>query len=319
LQPTYSIDDGVITASVGDKVIASGTELEDVEREVNEALAEPAKTASTSGATHVVSPNGLKGKILSRVAGVWGDTVTVRFDNGQIYQMPVTESTGFITENPKTASTNPLERFSSTLAKTVSPDAGSLQARNQELHSLITDARTTLIKGASVTDEARLNEFILQAQHEIREIKEAVDHINETEGQGFVPPAPFETRVIDQATVGYKDNPSWLDHTIDQADAEARETDFNALLDDGPTLLTAELDDATLADAGDTRERALAHVRAKTANITSDQIENYENLFVARAEEARRVELAHRKQNVKKEAAQKQSDVDNAPVESLFL
>lgn len=321
LQPTYSFEDGVITASVGEKVIASGTDLEAVEREVGEALAAPKeKTAGVRTATHVVSPNGLKGKILTRTAGVWGDSVTVRFDNGQMYQVPVTDRTQFITENQKVASSSPIQRLSSVIAETVGPDVDSLTTRTKELKTVVVEARDHLIKGASVVDEGQLNEIILQAQHELREIGDAIEYINTTAGQGYQPPSPaYEMHVVDQATVGYKEATSWLDATVDSINKEAADTDFEKLLDDGPTLLVSSFDDDSLADAGDVRDRAIVHVRAKTAGITSDAIEQFENLFVARVEEARRVELAHRKQNTKKEAAQKQSNIDDAPVESLFL
>lgn len=43
----------------------------------------------------VTTPSGLKGTVMNRVAGLWGDEVTVRFSNGRVKKMPVTAEMKF--------------------------------------------------------------------------------------------------------------------------------------------------------------------------------------------------------------------------------
>jgi hypothetical protein len=319
LTPEYTFEDGLVTASVNGKVIASGSTLDEVEQEVAEALQAPVEKVDKSRkATHVVSPNGLKGQILSRVAHIWGDEVTVRFENGQIHSMAVTDRTNFTTENVKTASSSPLQRLASTLEKTITPDRESLQARFAELEDAKTECRQLIASGASDSDSATLHRLALEAEQEQQEIREHVDHLDATEGEGIQPFRPTH-EVVEQADVGHNGTGTWLDATLREMEEETAQTDYEAFLDDGPTLFVAEQDEATLADAGDVRERALSHVQAKTAGVQSDKLDQYEKLFLARVEEARRVELASRKHTARKEATKKKSNVDDAPVESLFF
>jgi hypothetical protein len=321
MQPTYEFEDDLVTASVNGKVIASGSDLAEVEAQVAEVLAEPApsKEARAKKATHITNPNGLKGEILSRTAATWGDAVTVRFENGQIQTMYITDEMNFTTEAPKkTASTTPMKRLASVVEENVSPDRESLKARQATLTNVRVEAQNLIAQGGSVDDMYALNEIVLQAENEQREIKQALEYMDATEGEGYQPYKP-DMQVIDGENVGHQNGGQWLEHTFRELEEQAKQTDFDALLEDGPTLLVSEQDDDVVADAGAVRELALSHVQSRTAGLIGDQIDEYERLFVARAEEARRVELAHRKQTVKKEAAQKKSNVDDAPVESLFL
>jgi hypothetical protein len=43
----------------------------------------------------ITTPNGLKGKVLGKVAGLWQDEVTVRLENGRIVHLPVAKDMKF--------------------------------------------------------------------------------------------------------------------------------------------------------------------------------------------------------------------------------
>lgn len=321
MNPTYASEDGVHYAIVAGKVIASGPDFGEVERQANE-LCDPSgrdPDPEKTSATHIVTPNGVKGQILSRTAGLWNDEVTVRFDNGQIHSVPVTPRTKFTTENHKVAASKPVDRLRTELSKIASGHSRKSLTDRLIVVGKIKDEAYMLIAGGVSNDDLRdLHELVLTAEHEIVELKDGIEHIDATEGEAYQPYKP-ETQVIDGASVGHQNDGTWLDATLNEMIEEARGTDFEQLLDEGPTLLTAEQDDATIADGGAVREMALSFVRSKTAGLEGEEVEKFEQLFIARCEDARRVELAHRKATTSKEAAQKKSDVDNAPVESLFM
>lgn len=281
-----------------------------------------AKTATAKTATHITTPNGIKGQILSRTAGLWSDEVTVRFDNGQIHSVAVTDRLEFSTEQHKTASAKPVDQLRAEIAKSKVGGVASrktLTDRIIDLGRAKDEAHMIIAGGVSYDDARELHEIVLHADYEVSELKQAVDHIDSTEGEGYVPFKP-EQQILDGESVGHKNDGTWLDATLNDMIAEADDTDFDSVLDDGPTLMVSEQDDAAIADGGTIREKALSFVRNKTAGLSDANLaEKYENAFVARCEDARRVELAHRKAVTKKEAATKKSTVDDAPVESLFL
>lgn len=322
MNPTYASEDGVHYAIVAGKVIASGPDFEVVEREAKEALVavpSPETEDTKTSATHIVTPNGVKGQILSRTAGLWVDEVTVRFDNGQIHSVPVTPRTTFTTENHKVAASKPVDRLRTELSKIASShNRKSLTDRLMVVGKIKNEAHMLITGGVSNDDLRELHELVLTAEHEITELKDGIEHVDATEGEAYQPYQP-ETQVIDGASVGHQNDGTWLDATLNDMIEEARGTDFEQLLDDGPTLLTAEQDDTTITDGGAVREMALSFVRSKTAGLEGVEVEKFEQLFVARCEDARRVELANRKATTSKEAAQRKSNVDDAPVESLFM
>lgn len=322
MNPTYASEDGITYAIVAGKVIASGADFEEVEREAKEVLAavpSPETGDVKTSATHITTPNGVKGQILSRTAGLWCDEVTVRFDNGQIHSVPITDRTNFSTEQHKVASSKPVDRLRTELSKIASSHSRkSLTDRLIVVGHIKDEAQMLIAGGVSHGDARDLHELILTADHEIGELKDGIAHIDHSDAEAYVPYKP-EMAVVDGASVGHQNDGSWLDATLNDMIDEARGTDFDALMNDGPTLLTAEQDDTTVADGGAVREMALSFVRSKTAGLEGEEIDKFETLFLARCEDARRVELAHRKATTKKEAAHKKSDVDNAPVESLFM
>ncbi len=321
MNPTYASEDGITYAIVAGKVIASGPDFDEVEREAKEVLAavpSPETEDAKTSATHITTPNGVKGQILSRTAGLWCDEVTVRFDNGQIHSVAVTDRTKFSTEQHRVAASKPIDRLRTELSKIASGHSRKSLSDRLIVVGHIKDEAHMLIAGGVSHDDARdLHELVLTAEHEINELKDGIAHIDHNDAEAYVPYKP-EMSVVDGASVGHKNDGSWLDATLNDMIEEARGTDFDALLDDGPTMLTAEQDDGTIADGGAIREMALSFVRSKTAGLEGDEIDKFEQLFLARCEDARRVELAHRKATTKKEAAQK-SNVDDAPVESLFM
>ena len=75
------------------------------------------KESSYTTATHVQTPNGLKGTILGKQRGLWGDQVTIRLENGRIARFDVTpdDKWEWITEQ-KAASLSPLTRLQEKLA-----------------------------------------------------------------------------------------------------------------------------------------------------------------------------------------------------------
>lgn len=350
MNPTYATEDGVTYAIISGKVVASGANLDEVEREVNRIVAaddvcsyckgsgkQPSGSFctycggtgnmrgdksphQTQSATHIVTPNGVKGQILSRTAGLWSDEVTVRFDNGQIHSVAVTDKLEFATEQHKTASAKPIDRLYSEINKTANGSGRkTLANRIITLARVKDEAHMLIASGISYEDTRDLHEIVLLADHEVSELKEAIDHIDTAEGEAYTPFKP-EQQVLEGENVGHNNDGTWLDVTLNDMIAESEGTDFDALLDDGPTLMVSEQDDGMVADGGAIRELALSHVRNKTAGLGDQELAaKYENAFVARAEEARRVELAHRKATTKKETATKKSTVDDAPVESLFL
>jgi hypothetical protein len=339
MKPTYVSEDGITYGVIAGKVVAADSDFDEVERQVNHITAkDDCPSCDGSGkqkdgkpctcgddksdhqsATHIVTPNGVKGQILSRTAGLWSDEVTVRFDNGQIHSVAVTDRTDFVTENHKVASSKPVDRLRTELSKIASDHSRkSLTDRLVVIGRLKGEARMLLASGVSHSDMQELHELVLTADHEIGEIKDGIDHIDNDEAEAFAPYKP-EMQAIQGESVGHQNDGSWLDATLNDMLEEARGVDYDTLLDEGPTLLNAEQDDATVADGGAIREMALSHVRSKTAGLDGEDVDKFERLFVARCEDARRVELANRKVTTKKEAASKQSDVDNAPVESLFM
>lgn len=321
MNPTYACEDGVHYAIVAGKVIASGPDFDEVEREARALYDPPGRDPDPekTSATHIITPNGVKGQILSRTAALWGDEVTVRFDNGQIHSVAVTDRTKFTTEQHKVAASKPVDRLRTELSKIASGDTRkSLTDRLIVVGHIKEEAQMLIAGGVSNEDARELHELILTAEHEVTELKDSIEHFDATEGEAYEPYRP-EMQVIDGESIGHKNDGTWLDATLNDMIEEAQGVDYDALVEDGPTLLVAEQDDATVADGGAVREMALSFVRSKTAGLEGEEIDKFERLFVARCEDARRVELAHRKATTKKEAAQKQSDVENAPVESLFM
>lgn len=320
MHPSYAFDGDLVTVKIGGKVIAADVTLEEAEEAVREVQDAP-EVVEAHKATHITTPNGLKGEILARTAATWGDAYTVRFANGEIQTLYVTDGTTLSAEQPKKVASgkNPIQRLASAVEESVGPDRASLKARQSALTNLRVEAKGLIESGVSLDDMQKLDAIVAQAEYEQILIKQALDHIDATEGQGVEPYKP-DMQIVPGENIGHQNDGTWLDAVLDDMQVENEGTDYEKFLDDGPTLFVAEQPDEVLESAADTRDRALAHVQAKTAGRTDDKLEDYENIFLGRAEKARRVELAHRNQSAKKEAAQpKKSNVDDVPVEALFM
>lgn len=319
LTPTFAFEDDKVYALVNGQVVASGNSLEEVEEDLEVKRAEESEAEkaerSKKNATHIITPNGLKGAILNRE---WDNQITARFDNGSICTFKVTAGAKFVDERTqKTAGSTPIEGLEARLAADFEADRDGLEQRKQELVGIRSEAHNIISKGASYLDQHKLDNIVVTADAELTEVNQAIDHLDSEHADSFTPPKPFETQVVEQANLGPGDG-TWLDVTVNDIMDEAEKVDFQKELSEGPGLFVTELDDGVIADTGATREVALAHIQSKTAAVDSDQIERYTTLYLARVEEARRKELASRKETVKKEAAQEKETFENVPDEALF-
>jgi hypothetical protein len=100
---------------------------------------------------------------------------------------------------------------------------------------------------------------------------------------------------------------------------ENSQNDFSQLMDEGPELFVADLEDPAIADAGVVRQMASKFVRSKTAGLDTDTVKEFERVWLSRVEQVRREEQKNRKQRIAKEAKVASDEQDNAPDESLFM
>lgn len=324
LTPTFAFEGAEVLAFVDGEVVASGTDLEQVEEEANtrakarqDALDEERHESAKRTATHIVTPNGVRGKLLARTPDLWGEKVSARMENGEIREFYVTGGERWENENLRTASSNPIVALRERLDADYDHDAASLRKRASELDAIRSESWALITKGASYTDSAQLDQLRVLADAETQEIRDAIEHLDAVD-DAIAPPS-FQPQVVEQATVGVKDDGStWLDHAAAEVVRENSDQDFEQLLGEGPTLLVAELPDAALADAGTVREIASNHIQSKTAGVEADNIESYRDLFLARCEEERRVQLARRAKEVRKEVTAAVDD-QTVPDEALFI
>lgn len=245
----------------------------------------------------VTTPNGLKGTVLGKTAGLWGDEVTVRFENGRIVKLPVSDR---LTIEAKADTTQ-------TVAQVVSKLRDELV--NGGIPSTIEAEARTCMRVASDTEARELHEIINEARYVGR-----ADHT--TQDPDPEPFAPFRMEAVEQESIGHTSS-SWLDQTMREITAEAEATNYDKLLGEGPEALVAEIDNAVLADQGAVRSIASNFIRSHTAAASGDVREQYEQAFINRVEACRREELTNRKQATRKEAAQ-QDDFSDLPDDVLF-
>lgn len=264
----------------------------------------------------VTTPNGLKGRVLARVPGVWGEEVTVRFENGVIKKIPVDTRLTFANVEEEKAPETPFKGLEERLAATTLNDKESLIERAKELKAIKAEARK-LAADASDSEIAALDQMSVEASYELKEVTAALDHYADVEGKSFEPPAPIENlEPVVQASTG-SSKADWLESVHEKMVAEASAEDFTKLMDEGPEAFVASLDNDQIADAGTTRVMASREIRSHTAGANEETSESYERVWLARVEEKRREELASRKEVVRKEAAS--DDAPAPPDESLFL
>ena len=264
-------------------------------------------------ATHVVTPNGVKGTILQRTASVWGESITVRLENGEVKSFDAHGVKDWM--NERTASTNPVEGLEARLGKTYDHDRSALVRRHGELVELWKEARQLISTGVSYSDQQKLDTIIVTAEAEGEQIAQAIEAIDAGNVEAYRPPSPA---VVEQADLGRSHGDNWLDAVVKDMQDESAANDFEQILQDDPTLLAAGLDDGIVADQGASREIALSHVRSKVAGYVGEDVESYVDQFLARFEAARRRELSTRTTETRKEAATATSRVEDAPDEALF-
>lgn len=262
----------------------------------------------------VVTPNGLKGKVLGRTAGLWGDTVTVRLENGTIKQLHVDKDLTF-TASKDAEPEDRIASYRSRLDESVEGDKDSLVKRLSGLGSLKREI-AAVVDTYDDTDAEQLHEIVTQASYEAKEVEEALQHLAEMEGQAFEPPAPIESLpAVEQASMGGGGN--WLDQTVNAMTARVEATDFNKLMDEGPEGFVAELEDGALGDADTVRSIASSWIRSRTVGTDEDVRDPYENVFLARVEDERQRRLASRKDEIQKEASAEEPY--DGPDDALFL
>lgn len=329
LVPTFAREDGVVYAFFEDRVIAKGKDFNKVEESAVDYLSglkrdrdAADKESHQKAATHIVTPNGLKGEILGRTEGMWGEKeLTVRFENGRIAKFQAhagnDDHLQYTTETP-TAPSNPLEALQQELDADFGRDKKALTARVASLDSIIAEASDHLAQGASYSDEQDLSKIVLHAEHEKGDVRDALAYLDQCDAEnlGYQPPVHS---AVEQADLGRSRGDNWLDHTIQSMLEETAGIDYDKLLAEEPAQFVAGLETGTLSSQGIVAEIAHSHIISKTASFTGENVESYRDLFVAAVEQARRAELASRQTTAKKEASAQEADLAEIPDEALFM
>ena len=326
---TYSFDGDTIYAIHEGKVIASGTDMPEVESDATKYLEArkqefqiTEKTAAKKRATHVITPNGLEGEILGRTPTLWGEEVTVRLANGNIhsFQTHGEDQMQWVTKNEKTAASKGIVAgLKSKLDEDYAHDKVSLRARYAALVEIVDTVRHHVAAGAPYSEEMKLDELAAAATYEARTVKEALDHLEQMDAEAMEQRPFIPQAAPAQADLGRGSQDNWIDVTHDEMIKEHEGEDFDALLHEGPALFVTELETPALADSGTTREMALSHIMERTAGYVGDEVEEYRTAWIARAEVARRQELSSRKETLTREAAQVEETLSDAPDEALFM
>lgn len=273
-------------------------------------------------ATHIVTPSGLKGKIMGKVNGIWGDEVTVRFENGHIAKLQVADVELTSDGSAKIAKTveaseDKVAWLREKLAETAEGDEGSLRARIADLRD-IQEIATELASRPRIASVEReeLDSVRAQAAYETAEVKDALEYLADAEP--YAPPAHFASHVAEQATIGGFGDGQWLSQVHDDMIREANETDYDQLLNEGPEVFLADLDPNLLADQGTTALLAHSFIEGKVAAAHPEVRAKYTELWVERVEQARRDMYASRKVTIAKQAAAETDLYENLPDDCLF-
>jgi hypothetical protein len=312
-EPTYIFENGKVYTHVDNKIVTAANEDEFVEHEASQ-------IAAAESATHIMTPNGLKGKILGRVKGLWDDEVTVRFENGRVASLPVSSLTFARIEDEDEKGEDEIAKLEQIVAKVIeAADASTIGARVKELDVLKSKAASLIGDGLSDSDLLRVGSVLAQANYEYSEIEDRVRAIEEERVAAYEPPAPFKMHVVAQGGPTNGSDAGWLDATLNDMIVEANSTDYEKLMDEGPEAFVAGLHTSMIADAGGVRTAASEWIRSKTAAADDDVRERYEKVWLSRIEDVRRSALAQVKQEMHKQAAASESvNYDNIPDDSIF-
>lgn len=329
--PIFVREGNQVLAFFEDRLIAQGTVFAKVEESALQYLENLSLDKNTkdveskkTAATHIVTPSGLKGKILGNHTGQWGERlVTVRLDNGRIARLAAHGGNDDKIDYQTVEAAAPdsaLEYLESTLNDTPEGTKESLAARINDLDDLVAKA-SAFQRTASYEDQRKASDLVIAAEHEKREVRDALAHLELVDVEAFAPPAPFRTGAVEQASLGGGSG-TWLDETINDMYKEAADTDFDKLLHEGPGQFVVDLDIGALADQGITREMALSHIVSKTAAFEGETVDSYREQFLAKVEQARQDELKDRTKSAKKVAkkvAKQEKEAGSTLDESLFL
>jgi hypothetical protein len=274
-------------------------------------------------ATHIVTPSGLKGKIMGKVVpGLWGDEVTVRFENGHIAKLQVSDvelSSDGSAKTAKTieASADKVAWLREKLAETPEGDELSLKARIADLREIQEIATELASRPRTASAElVELDSIRAEAAYESAEAKDALEYLADAEP--FAPPAHFASHVAEQATIGGFGDGQWLSSVYDDMVREADATDFDQLLNEGPEVFIADLDQNILADQGTTAQLATSFIESKVAAARPEVREKYSELWLERVEQVRRDTYASRRVTIAKDASAEADLYENLPDECLF-
>lgn len=271
-------------------------------------------------ATHIITPNGLKGQILGKTKGLWSDQVTIRLENGRIAKFDVVADSDIEYVAEAKVASNPYARMESVLSADIDPTRQGLKRRIAELKVVKQEAQASF-RTASYVDETTLHNFIVEADAQINEAMDAIEHMDNA-----TPYAPPEPQVFEQESLGGNDS-TWLDDTLNQMIEEAESTDFDQVMEEQPEVMVAELDTPALEHAEGVQEYALSYVRSKTAGLDPKAVSEFTAAFLARVENCRLAELENREEDTddeeeddekKKFNFDKNASVDDGPDEGLF-
>lgn len=263
----------------------------------------------------VTTPNGLTGRVLARVPSLWGEEVTVRFENGVIKKIPVDQRLTFAAAEETDADKTAAESLEERLTAHYERDKLSLVARGRELKTIEREAGAK-VAGASDAEAVELAKISTQAKYELAEVTAALEAIVSGEQEAYEAPAPITNlpEVTQSSTNG--NDASWLDKVHIDMITEANSVDYQQLMDEGPERFVASLDPAQLADAATTRIMASREIESKTAGADANQQEAYRRMWLARVEQQRKEALNSYKGKVAEKTA---SSEESHPDESLFL
>lgn len=321
---TYAFDGDTVVAFDGDHVIAKGNDFEKVSTTAEEYFnelrnAKKVKEAheARASATHITTPNGETGVILGRTASVFSDSITVRFENGQIRHYDTFVGDGLqFTSKEVNAPSSPVEYFQRQLDETYTPSRDGLISRLNTLSEVRKGATYLASQRVSYADGQELHKIVLTADAEANEVKEALEHLVAADAEAMVPPKQSYT-AVEQASMG--NSGDWLEVVAKEIIAESEAEDYDKLLSEGPTNFVSNLETGTLAHTGTVAEMAREHITSRTAGFQGEAVDDYRDRFVASTELARRRELTYRQDAARDDASVKKSAVAEAPDEALFL
>ena len=329
--PTYAYKDDQVLAFDGNTVIAHGADFakvaetaEEYFNELRNAHTKKAADESRSKATHVVTPSGLKGTILSSTKGLWNDEITVRFENGEIRHFATFSGDGLVfeahaAEAPKT----PMDYFQAKLDEAIVPTRAGLTSRLNVLDEIRNEVSHLVTAGTSATDTHKLHQIVMAAEAEKREVSEVLAHL--VAADEAIDPFKPAYSAVEQADLGRAKGDSWLDVVAAEIVTESEAQDFDQLLAEGPTEFVSGLDNSVVAHAGTTQQLASDFIHSKTAGFQGEAVEEYRSRFIAAVEMARRQDLVYRQDAIKKDKTAKKERktakklLKDTPDEALFL